>query len=45
MALEEAREKLALAKSQLHRVQVASRDPEDAEEAVNWAFYAMKTPL
>lgn len=40
MSIEEAQKKLELAKKQLERVQVASWEPEDHEEAINWAFYA-----
>ncbi len=41
----EAESKLALARDQLQRVQVASREPEDPEDAVVWAFYAYENAV
>ena len=40
MGIEEARQHLDRARRHLERVQVFSWDPEDAEQAVTWAFYA-----
>ena len=40
MGVEEAREHIARARRQLNRVQVASWEPQDHEQAVTWAFYA-----
>ena len=40
MGIEEAGQHIARARRQLNRVQVASWDPQDHEQAVTWAFYA-----
>ncbi len=45
MGIEKARRQLELARKQLERVQIASWDPQDAEEAVTWAFYAYENAV
>ncbi len=40
MTIQAAREALKRAEDQLAKVQTASVDPPDAEDAVMWAFYA-----
>lgn len=45
MTDDEAESKLALAKEQLHRVQVASGEPKDPEDVVVWAFYAYENAV
>ena len=40
MSVEEAKKHIARAKKQLEKVQTAWWDPQDAEQAVTWAFYA-----
>ena len=48
MTTEEARSKLALARSHLVRIQEAIRDKPDYVEAITWAFYAyeaLSSPL
>jgi hypothetical protein len=41
----EAKEALTRARKQLERVQTASWEPQDPEEAVTWAFYAYENAL
>lgn len=45
LGAKESRSKLDLARKHLERVQVASRDPQDPEEAVTWAFYAYENAV
>ena len=45
MSKKKARLHLQLAKKQLDRVQIASFDPQDPEEAVTWAFYAYENAI
>lgn len=45
MTEKKAQHHLNLAKKQLERVQTASWDPQDAEEAVTWAFYAYENAV
>lgn len=45
MTEKKAQHHLKLAKKQLERVQTAIWDPQDAEEAVTWAFYAYENAV
>ncbi len=45
MGEKESQVHLNLAKKQLEKVQVASWDPQDAEDAVTWAFYAYENGI
>ena len=40
MSIDEAKKHVARAKKQLEKVQTASWEPQDPEQAVTWAFYA-----